>query len=93
MNKQQRTMFIALGGMLMVVLVVILLLNMGQSGGDLTAMMPEQPMVTATPVPEPTEEPVDEEALGRQALLEEQGEEYEEWGEGEELAPEDGPID
>lgn len=86
-------MLIALGGMLVVVLVVILLLNIGSKGGDLTAMLPQQPTVTATPVPAPTEQPVNEEELGRQAILEEQGEQYEEWGIGEELTPEDGPID
>ncbi len=99
MNKQQRTMLIALGGMLVVVLLVILVLNLQPNKADPTSTQEPSAVVTASPAPSPapspatpTQVPVSEEELGRQAMQEEEGEHWEEFTEGD-VTAEEGPID
>ncbi len=69
MNRQQRTLLIALAGTLALVLVIILALTLVRGGADKTQPMPDLPIITATP--EPTAPPVSEQELENLALSEE----------------------
>ena len=79
MNRQQRSMLIAVAGMLALVLVVILVVSLNQRGPDQPPAQPEP--LAATDAPETTKQPLTEEEMGRQAMLEEEEKDVE--GEGE----------
>ncbi|MCL2544800.1 MAG: hypothetical protein FWE77_02645 [Clostridia bacterium] len=75
MNRQQKSMLIAVAGMLALVLVVILIIGLNQRGPDQPEAQPEPLAATETPAaPDGTKPPLTEEEMGRQAMLEEEGE-------------------
>ena len=77
MSKQQKTLVIALCGALALILLLILLTSLNRPGGDNDPVSEPTRIAetTTAPTPEPTQMPSSEEELGRQALLEEEGEE------------------
>jgi len=83
MNRQQKSLMIAVAAMLALVLIVILIISLNQRSPEPTIETPEPLVVADTPAPEATWEPLSEEEMGRQAMLEE------EQREGEEELPED----
>ncbi|MCL2812326.1 MAG: hypothetical protein FWD25_10645 [Clostridia bacterium] len=88
MNRQQRSLLIAIASMVALVLIVILIIGLNQRGPEPPLESPEPLATTDTfaPAPEGTWQPLSElseEEMGRQAMSEE------EQREGEDELPED----
>ena len=73
MNRQQRTLLIAVVGMLALVLVVILIIGLNQRGPDRPVVQPDPLAATEAPAaPDATRPPLTEEEMGRLAMQEEE---------------------
>ena len=83
MNRQQKSLLIAIAGMVALVLVVILIISLNQRSTEPPVEHPTPLAATVAPTPEATGGPLSEEEMGRQAMSEE------EQREGVEELPED----
>ena len=83
MNRQQKTLLAAACGVLALILVVILVIMLNWSGPDQPAAWPDFPAVTDSPETGTPGLPLSEEEMGRQAMSEEEDEQWKLEGEAE----------